>query len=279
MFYYSWTVKRRSAESKSQKVVAVHNGFRTCPVSVSAIRVPVSTLKRPALNLSVPQVRIHYFHYFNPLNAELNPICHLLALVGAHHIVHVSRVRVNCGVIISIPSACTGWTVRGSIPGGGDVFCTRPDRPCGSLDLLYNTYWVTPRSKAAGAWLWSRTPSSAEVKERVGLRLFSPPVPSWQTIGWTSPLLLFYALYWRVAGSKVWLETRNSHWNRWCFFSPLKTGLYIFQSDMRLCHFMYCLILLMLIDWQSRWMQKVKILFDAYIFLVSLRCRWMSLGV
>ena len=31
----------------------------------------------------------------NPLNAELNPIRHLLALVGAHHIVHVSRVRVS----------------------------------------------------------------------------------------------------------------------------------------------------------------------------------------
>ena len=31
----------------------------------------------------------------NPLNAELNPIRHLLALVGARHIVHVSRVRVN----------------------------------------------------------------------------------------------------------------------------------------------------------------------------------------
>jgi hypothetical protein len=29
----------------------------------------------------------------NPLNAELNPIRHLLALEGAHHIVHVSRVR------------------------------------------------------------------------------------------------------------------------------------------------------------------------------------------
>ena len=29
------------------------------------------------------------------LNAELNPIRHLLALVGAHHIVHVSRVGVN----------------------------------------------------------------------------------------------------------------------------------------------------------------------------------------
>jgi len=29
----------------------------------------------------------------NPLNAELNPICHLLALLGAHHILHVSRIR------------------------------------------------------------------------------------------------------------------------------------------------------------------------------------------
>ena len=32
---------------------------------------------------------------FNPLNAELNPIRHLLALAGARHFVHVSRMRVN----------------------------------------------------------------------------------------------------------------------------------------------------------------------------------------
>jgi hypothetical protein len=31
----------------------------------------------------------------NPLNAVLNPICHLLALLGAHHILHVSKTRVN----------------------------------------------------------------------------------------------------------------------------------------------------------------------------------------
>jgi len=28
-----------------------------------------------------------------PLNAELNPICHLLALLEAHHIFHVSGLR------------------------------------------------------------------------------------------------------------------------------------------------------------------------------------------
>jgi hypothetical protein len=33
--------------------------------------------------------------WLTPLNTELNPIRHLLALVGARHIVHVSRVRVN----------------------------------------------------------------------------------------------------------------------------------------------------------------------------------------
>jgi len=31
----------------------------------------------------------------NPLNADLNSIRHLLALLGAYHILHVSRIRVN----------------------------------------------------------------------------------------------------------------------------------------------------------------------------------------
>jgi hypothetical protein len=33
--------------------------------------------------------------FFSPLNATLNPICHMLALLGAHHILYVSRIRVN----------------------------------------------------------------------------------------------------------------------------------------------------------------------------------------
>jgi len=31
----------------------------------------------------------------NPLNAKLNPICHLLAFFVAHRILHVSRIRIN----------------------------------------------------------------------------------------------------------------------------------------------------------------------------------------
>jgi len=31
----------------------------------------------------------------NPLNSKLNPICHFLAVLGAHHILHFSRIRVK----------------------------------------------------------------------------------------------------------------------------------------------------------------------------------------
>jgi len=52
-------------------------------------------------------------HLVNPSNAELNPICYLLALLGAHHILHVSRIRVNarnvehiCLNVIRLQSRC-----------------------------------------------------------------------------------------------------------------------------------------------------------------------------
>ena len=44
---------------------------------------------------------------FNPLNAELNPICHLLALLEPHHILHVSKMRVNDNARFSA-SSCEG---------------------------------------------------------------------------------------------------------------------------------------------------------------------------
>ena len=36
----------------------------------------------------------------NPLNPELNPICYLLALLGAHHFLYISRIKVNNVVYI-----------------------------------------------------------------------------------------------------------------------------------------------------------------------------------
>jgi hypothetical protein len=51
----------------------------------------LSTSKHTA----APGAYVRFILKFKPFNAELNLICHLLALLGAHHILHVSRIRVN----------------------------------------------------------------------------------------------------------------------------------------------------------------------------------------
>ena len=53
----------------------------------------------PVLNLKL--------YFFNPLNAKLNPVCHLLALLGAHHIFHVSGLRVK--ILSSSPLVLRGF--------------------------------------------------------------------------------------------------------------------------------------------------------------------------
>ena len=56
------------------------------------------------------------------------------------------------GMAQSVQRLATAWTVRGSNPGGGEIFRIRPDRPWGPPSLLYNGYRVFPGGKAAGAW-------------------------------------------------------------------------------------------------------------------------------
>ena len=48
-------------------------------------------------NIEINVTRLHDIKTknINPLKPELNPICYLLALLGAHHFLHVSRIRVK----------------------------------------------------------------------------------------------------------------------------------------------------------------------------------------
>ena len=45
-----------------------------------------------------------------------------------------------------------GLEVRGSNPGGDEIFRTCPDRSCAPPRLLYKGYRVIPGRKAAGPW-------------------------------------------------------------------------------------------------------------------------------
>jgi hypothetical protein len=84
-------------------------------------------------------------------------------------------------------SVATGWIVRWSNPGGGEVFPARPNRPRGLPNLIHNWYRVSflgVKRPVGGP------PSSAEVKEKVDLYLYSPFGPSCSVIGRALPLHL-----------------------------------------------------------------------------------------
>ena len=55
---------------------------------------------------------------------------------------HIKVEVVERKIVRSICGHTTGWTVRGSNPGGGEIFRTCPDRPWGPPSLLYNGHRV-----------------------------------------------------------------------------------------------------------------------------------------
>jgi hypothetical protein len=48
---------------------------------------------------------------FKPLNSELNPICHLRALLEAHPILRVSRIRVKADLTLLLYNAHDVWHI------------------------------------------------------------------------------------------------------------------------------------------------------------------------
>jgi hypothetical protein len=65
-----------------------------------------------------------------------------------------------------------------------------------------NGYRVFPEAITAGSWRWPPIPSSAEVKERVKLYLYSTSEPSWSVIGWTLTLPLHFLWYGKHKGEE-----------------------------------------------------------------------------
>ena len=81
-------------------------------------------------------------------------------------------------IALSVERLATGWTARGSNPGGGEIFRTCPERPWGPPCLLYNGYRVIPGGKERpDRDADPSPPSSAVGHERVELYLYSPYGP------------------------------------------------------------------------------------------------------
>ena len=80
--------------------------------------------------LYMPHIQLKILSFFqqivlNPLDAELNPICHLVALLGAHPILHISRISVNSLIPIWRRNATTPVRKDTALI-GGDGMETHP---------------------------------------------------------------------------------------------------------------------------------------------------------
>ena len=64
---------------------------RRCPMKMF-----IEFWEKIKYNIKKNFIKICYVgSWINPLNPELNSICYLLALLGTHHFLHVSRIRVK----------------------------------------------------------------------------------------------------------------------------------------------------------------------------------------
>ena len=76
-----------------------------------------------------------------------------------------------------------GWMVQGSDSNGHEVFHTCPDQPWGQLVSYTMVSGAFLAVKQPGCGADHPPPSSAEVRERVELYLYSPSGTSWPVLG------------------------------------------------------------------------------------------------
>jgi len=115
-----------------------------------------------------------FAHIFNPLNAELNSICHLLALLGAHPILHISRIKVNRNSFTNIThanAALHDWDrVRSpeSRWEGRKPNRTRYGQPTAPFMKQNKTNWHSLDNPSNGKWNLYR-----EIADPSSMQLFS----------------------------------------------------------------------------------------------------------
>jgi len=86
------TESRKNANKVSHMMIAYYvtlENMHCCKVALEQV-VRHHTVSHENINILPYSSAV-----INPLNPELNPICYLLALLGAHHFLYVSRIRVK----------------------------------------------------------------------------------------------------------------------------------------------------------------------------------------
>jgi hypothetical protein len=137
------------------------------------------------------------------------------------------------GTTQSVQQPTMSWAVQRSNPGAGKIFCTHAA-----------SYTMGTRSFPGVMKSWHGVnhppPSTAKVKERVALYIYSPSGPSWPVLGWT----LLYPFFWYICtcfvqdcNNTCYMSTKFhviqtldwenvNHWNKYYFENHRLHALY-----------------------------------------------------
>jgi len=138
--------------------------------------------------MCVPLRNGYWRHQIGPETLRPHQLQSLLVYLDLSDVNSVhAYTNTSTRIVQTVQRLVTGWTVRGSNPGEGEIIHIRPHRLWGSPNLLYNGYQVIPGGKRPERDVDHPPPSSVEVKEREGLYLYSFCV---QVIVWTLPFYI-----------------------------------------------------------------------------------------
>ena len=155
-------------------------------VAVSVFAQPATVLLSTAALLSASQHGVCDAHYriiaivlskiFKTSNVNSRNFKYVPPKMSNQQLYYQSNIYVG-QVAQSVQRLVTGWTVRGSNPGGGEIFRTCPNRPWGPPSLLYNGYRVFSGGKERPGRDADPSPPSNAVVIRVELYLYFPYGP------------------------------------------------------------------------------------------------------
>jgi hypothetical protein len=128
----------------------------------------------------------HGMQYVQLNNTHIDFILNIQIM--CYNTVHIGQYS-SVGIV-----TCYGLDGPGIESQWGEISRTHPDHPWGPPSLLHDGYRVLPGVKRPGHGADHPSPSSAEVKERVELYLYSPSGPSWPVIVLTLPFTIQYTI-------------------------------------------------------------------------------------
>ena len=125
--------------------------IRSSKGSTHSLKIWMQYKNKCAQTISL-RVTFHTCYSIKPLNSELNPICHLLALLGAHHFLHVSRIRVKQTCFFMAQQPLMGQSLliveasrsHSETPNSVGPFWTN-DQPDAEISTWQNTTLITDR--------------------------------------------------------------------------------------------------------------------------------------